>query len=368
MDPSLDREMRSKLFSTAFLQQRASADKTWLQALQAHKDEETRASQQAANGANSGSPFIRNDPGTLAARRCMELGGGELECVGKGFWTGLTDLVGLDAGSIGAVMSSEPAGVYLNGVFHQSGGLWVSFGRPGSATLNGCGKLVPVRLPYTSSQQSNQLLITFKNDPSQFIVSMGSDRSLSGPGAVDVKGQIITGTRKIWMQHYQNNIPVAGGYWTWEPIYADKTERCTISTLTIGPPAPEEKSQLMAGLTLMMNTMPVGPDGLRMSGRYLGQGGLALEFAADAVVLDCGAAHVKQPYTVENAPNQILINIKNGASPFTLALQSNGILTGSGNAAIAGRVVTGATQNALTYAPKTASCAIGTLAPQGGPR
>jgi len=54
--------MRSKLFSTAFLQQRASADKTWLQALQAHKDEETRASQQAANGANSGSPFIRNDP------------------------------------------------------------------------------------------------------------------------------------------------------------------------------------------------------------------------------------------------------------------------------------------------------------------
>ena len=368
MDPSLDREMRSKLFSTAFLQQRASADKTWLQALQAHKDEETRASQQAANGANSGSPFIRNDPGTLAARRCMELGGGELECVGKGFWTGLTDLVGLDAGSIGGVTSSEPAGVYLNAVFHQSGGLWLSFGQPGRATLNDCGKLVPVGLPYTISKQSNQLLITFKNDPSQFIVSMGSDRSLSGPGAVDVKGEIITGTRKIWMQHYQDNIPVAGGYWTWEPIYADKTERCTIGTLTIGPPAPQEKSQLMAGLTLMKNTMPVGPEGLRMSGRYLGQGGLALEFAADAVVLDCGAAHVKQPYTVENAPNQILINIKNGASPFTLALEPNGTLTGSGNAAIAGRVVTGATQNALAYAPKTASCAVGTLAPQGGPR
>jgi hypothetical protein len=295
----------------------------------------------------------------------MELGGGELECVGKGFWTGLTDLVGLDVGSIGAVMSSVPAGVYLNAVFHQSGGLWLSFGQPGRATLNSCGKLLPVGLPYTISKQSNQLLITFKNDPSQFSVSMGSDRSLSGPGAVDVKGEIITGTRKIWMQHYQDNIPVAGGYWTWEPIYADKTERCTISTLTIGPPAPQEKSQLIAGLTLMRNTMPVGPDGLRMSGRYLGQGGFALEFAADAVVLDCGAAHVRQPYTVENAPNQILINIKNDASPFTLALQSNGTLTGSGNAAIAGRVMTGATQNALTYAPKTASCAIGTLAPRG---
>ena len=84
MDPALDREMRSKLFSEAFLQQRANADKTWLQAYQAHKEEETRAGQQAANNANGGSPFIRNDPGTLAARRCVELGGSELECVGRG--------------------------------------------------------------------------------------------------------------------------------------------------------------------------------------------------------------------------------------------------------------------------------------------
>jgi len=73
-------------------------------------------------------------------------------------------------------------------------------------------------LPYTISKQSNQLLITFKNDPSQFIVSMGSDRSLFWSRSGDVKGEIITGTRKIWMQHYQDNIPVAGGYWTWEPI------------------------------------------------------------------------------------------------------------------------------------------------------
>jgi len=367
MDPSLDREMRSKLFSTAFLQQLASADKTWLQALQAHKDEETRASQQAANAANGGSPFIRNDPGTLATRRCMELGGSELECAGKGFLTGLTDLAHMAGVDIGAVKGPEFSGIVVNSLYQGAGGVWLTFAEQ-TFTLNGCGKLVPNGHSYTITKKGNQLLITVRNEPNQFVLSMGSDESLAGPGPVDVKGQIIAGTRKIWMQHYQDNIPVAGGYWTWEPIYADKTEHCTIGTLTIGPPAPQEKSQLMAGLTLMKNTMPVGPEGLRMSGRYLGQGGLALEFAADAVVLDCGAAHVKQPYTVENAPNQILINIKNGASPFTLALQSNGTLTGSGNAAIAGRVVTGATQNALTYAPKTASCAIGTLAPQGGPR
>jgi len=371
MDPALDREMRSKLFSTAFLQQRANADRTWLQALQAHKEQEIRASEEAVNAAKGGSPFIRNDPGTLAARRCMELGGSELECAGKGFWTGLTgltDLVGLDAGSIGVIKSSGPTGVFLNAVYQGPGGLWLNFGA-GSATLNGCGKLVPDAHSYTISKKPNQLLVTLQNDPSQFVLSMGNDGKLSGPGPIYVKGQIITGYRRIWMQEYHNGIPVGGGYWTSEPIYAPKTEQCTIATLAQAPPPPPEKNQLIAGLTSMMNSFtPQGPPGLRMSGKYVSQGGLMLEFAVDAEVMDCGAAHVKQPYTVENAPNQFLVHITNGPSPFTLALQPNGTLTGSGNAAIAGRLVTGATQNALTYASETASCAIGTLAPQGGSR
>ena len=369
MDPALDREMRSKLFSTAFLQQLASADKTWLQALQAHKDEETRASQQAANAANGGSPFIRNDPGTLATRRCMELGGSELECAGKGFLTGLTDLAHMAGVDIGAVKGPEFSGIVVNSLYQGAGGVWLTFAEQ-TFTLNGCGKLVPNGHSYTITKKGNQLLITVRNEPNQFVLSMGSDESLAGPGPVDVKGQIIAGTRKIWMQHYQDNIPVGGGYWTWEPIYADKTERCIISTLTIAPapPPPQEKNQVMAGLTVMMNKMPLGPVGLRMSGRYVGQGGLALEFGADAVVIDCGAAHVKQTYTVENAPERILINIKNDTSPFTVALQPNGTLTGSGNTAIAGRVMTGVTQNALTYAQKNASCAIGTLTPQGASR
>lgn len=369
MDPALDKEMRSKLFSTAFLQQRANADKTWLQALQAHKEQESRASELAANPAKGGSPFVRNDPGTLAARRCVELGGSELECVGKGFWTGLMDMAGVAGVDMNPVKASEPTGVVLNGGYQDSGGLWLNFA-PGSASLNGCGKLVPNGHSYAISKRPNQLLIILKNDPSQFVLSMGSDGKLSGPGPVDVKGEIITGYRRIWMQEYHNGIAVAGGgYWTSEPIYAPKTERCTIATLAQAPPPPPEKNPLINELTSMMNSVtPQGPPGLRMSGRYVSQGGLTLEFAADAVVIDCGAAHVKDPYTVENAPNQILVNIKNGTSPFTLELQSNGTLTGSGNAAIAGRVATGATQNAITYAPKTASCAIGTLTPQGGSR
>jgi hypothetical protein len=103
-----------------------------------------------------------------------------------------------------------------------------------------------------------------------------------------------------------------------------------------------------------------------MTGRYTNQGELALEFAEDGVILDCGAAHVKQPYTAENAATQILIMVKNGSSPFTLALQPNGTLSGSGTADVAGRVVTGSSGNALTYASKNARCAIGTLTPKTG--
>jgi hypothetical protein len=99
-----------------------------------------------------------------------------------------------------------------------------------------------------------------------------------------------------------------------------------------------------------------------MSGHYMGQGGLVLEFAADSVVLDCGAAHVKQSYSVENAATQILVNVKNGSSPFTFGFQSNGTLVGSGTTDIAGRVATGANDTALTYG-KNAHCAIGTLTP-----
>ena len=78
------------------------------------------------------------------------------------------------------------------------------------------------------------------------------------------------------------------------------------------------------------------------------------------------AAHVRQPYVVENTPNQLLVTVNNGASPFTLAVQPNGTLAGSGSADVVGRVVTGSTQNEITYASKTGRCAIGTVVPKGG--
>jgi len=318
----------------------------------------------SANPEASGSPFVRNDPGSLAARRCVELGGSELECIGKGFWTGLTDMVGINPAEISG---PEHAGVFMNGLYQGASGLGFSFGLD-TVSLTGCGQLIPDSHAYTITKQANQLLINVKSLPSSFVLTMGNDGRLTGPGAIDVKGQIITGYKRVWMQEYRNGVLVPGsGYWDNQPIYGPKTERCTIGNLAQAPPPAPDKNPLTSGITSAINSvMHTGPSGLRMNGHYLSQGGLALEFAADAVVLDCGAAHVRQPYDVENTPNQILVRVKNGTSPLTLAVQSNGTLAGSGTAEVVGRVVTGSTQNEITYAAKTARCEIGTLAPKGG--
>jgi hypothetical protein len=319
LDSALDREMHIKLFTSAFLLQLGGADKARNQWYQAHLDQEKRASEEAAKEAKGGSPFVRNDPGTLAARRCVELGGSELECIGKGLWTGWTDLVGFDAGALG---SSKFAGVILNGWYQGGAGLGLNFGSE-SLSLNGCGKLVPNDHSYTITKKPNQVLINVKSEPTAFVLSMKNDGSLSGPGTIDVKGQIIAGYRNIWMQEYKNNIAVPGrGYWTQEPIYAPKTERCTIGTLAQASPLAPDKNPLTRDLTAAIDVvMAAGPPGLRMSGQFI--------------------------------------------APFTLTVQPNGTLLGSGNADVAGRVVTGSTQNALTYAPKNARCAIGTLTPKG---
>lgn len=377
LDSALDREMHVKLFSSEFLLELGGADKARNQWYQAHIEEEKRQSEQAraqaAGTQGGGSPFIRNDPGTLAARRCVELGGSALECVGKGLWGGMMDLAGLPADTSISVIGggSSMSGVVMNGQYNGSSGVWINFAKD-SVTVSGCGKLVPDVLSYTLTKKANQVLLNVKNEPSPFVFSMESDKKLNGPGPIDIKGQIIVGYNDVFMQEYINGVPQAGGscagrcgYWVHDPIYGPKTERCGIGSFGQAPSAPPDKSGLINSLTSAIDTvMHNGPTGLRMTGKYANAGGLALEFEDDGVTIDCGAAHVKQAYVVENGASQIMVTVKNGAVPFTLAAQANGTLTGSGNADVNGRVVTGATGDAITYAPRNARCAIGTLTPK----
>jgi hypothetical protein len=72
--------------------------------------------------------------------------------------------------------------------------------------------------------------------------------------------------------------------------------------------------------------VPTSEPGLRAIGKYSSASGLLLDFGGDAVTLDCGQAHVKAPYTVENTPARFVVNIQNSGGPFTLAVAPDNTL------------------------------------------
>jgi hypothetical protein len=108
------------------------------------------------------------------------------------------------------------------------------------------------------------------------------------------------------------------------------------------------------------NTVP----GLRLAGTYAGDGGMKIEFRDDSATVECGEARDAEAYSVQPAGGQFAVKLQHGTTPFVLMLQPNGTLVGSGMVDVAGRVVTGSSGNEITYAPRNARCALGTLSPR----
>src|SRR6185437_10332857 len=94
---------------------------------------------QQAQAQTTNAQGLSNDPTAVATRRCLELGGDNLACVGKGLGSGLMDMI---TGGTGLESITGPgrAGVVLSGTYGGGVATNVSFGGD-SGTLNGCGKL-----------------------------------------------------------------------------------------------------------------------------------------------------------------------------------------------------------------------------------
>jgi len=60
----------------------------------------------------------------------------------------------------------------------------------------------------------------------------------------------------------------------------------------------------------------------------------------------------------------MLITFQNSAAPFSLKLQPDGSLFGSGTVPLAGRVIVGQDANGPIFAPRSGSCHLGTLIAQ----
>src|SRR2546430_7651330 len=68
----------------------------------------------------SGANGLSNDPTAVATRRCLELGGSNGGCMGKGFMSGFMDLLGVNTATKEAISGSGRAGVVLNGLYKNA--------------------------------------------------------------------------------------------------------------------------------------------------------------------------------------------------------------------------------------------------------
>ena len=124
---------------------------------------------------------------------------------------------------------------------------------------------------------------------------------------------------------------------------------------------------MIGALTGMMASVaPPSEPGLRMSGKYAGPSGLLLDFGGDAVTLDCRQAHVKQSYTVENAPAELLIHVHNSGGPLTLAVAARRHSSRLRQPTVNGRLVSGMQGDSVTFTPASSTCEVSTLGPATG--
>jgi len=346
----------------------AAGERRYQQEMQQYKQD--RAAQQAADKQIFGTQGLSDDPTAVAARRCLELGGSTLGCMGKGLSAGIMDLAGFGADAQESLMGPGRAGVVLKGLYKNSSTVTALNFDDASVSLNGCGKLADDAHNYSLEKRSGLVRITIDNEPSPIVLTMRPDGGLVGPGMIDVKGRIIVGY--FTSTHYENGVATGT---TSTPDYRPAMGRCVVGALVKPPNPPSRPSaaqsasdgSAIGALTGMIGSFvpDAGEVGLRMTGKY-GGGNLLLDFSGNSLVLDCGQAHVRQPYTVENTSNALLVHVQNSAGPFTLAVQPDNSLRGAGSTTVNGRLVSGMSGDNVTFAPHSETCDVGTFRPKTG--
>jgi hypothetical protein len=394
-------EMYDKLFSPAFMAEYRKVDHSVNASYQAHLDQEAHAAERQQQAAQAAASGMRNDAGSVKMRRCLEAGRSETECLSQGLAAGMDELTGGLMGQLNKAMT-PPTGLRFSGNFSGTG-FGVSFDDQ-SATVY-CGTLQPMVSGYKVNR-GQQISVTIGINPKPVTVVLRPDGKLVGPGLVPVAGVVSAGgshasgpagpSASAYDTHpvtttqekqisageareygvgevHQNGAEYsvtttqaagASSDTSWAKPRAaapvvPKTERCNVTTLT-GKPV----TKLLAAMTQVMgasaskgDTIPVG---LRMYGKY-GSQGMNIDFAGDLATLECGRARAAETYTVENSGGHITIHVQNQAGPFSLTMQPDGTLVGSGNVDVAGKVLTGHNGNQMIYQAVNGRCALGML-------
>jgi hypothetical protein len=300
-----------------------------------------------------------------------------MACLGKGMGAGLMGLIGM--GSMDDITgTSGPTGVVLGGLYKASSGASLSFNDTAVSSVD-CGKAIPAGYPYTIEKQPGRVRIRVSSEPTRYALTVRPDGGLTGPGPIDITNNIIIGYNTVTTTQMVNGNRAIlnqcnGPCQTTqsEPVYGPKTEHCSIGSLSAPPkPAPSsaQPSGDDAGILGMMtefgNTgeMNINAEGgFRIVGKYA-SGPLLLDFTSTSVILDCGQAHVRDTYTVENAPGSFIIHIANSGGPINLAVVSDDTLQGTGSATINGKLVAGMNGDNVTFRAHAETCPLATFHP-----
>jgi hypothetical protein len=305
-----------------------------------------------------------NDPTTMAARRCVELGGTTAQCMASGLGVGLQSLIGINTD---AMTSSGVTGPVMFGSYKAANGLTIAFNDSG-VDISGCGSMVQGGHSVTMQPSGSTLLLKIDNRPQPLQMTLGADGKLTGPASQDITGQKITG--------YLVTTNLKTGASVRNPNYGPDTEHCNVGTLLPGPPSAPPQGAVnsifgaiaAAGALVGANSQSDVPKqvmispGPRMAGTFASADGLKIQFSDGGAVIDCAQAHVAAKYSVAISGSSIRATVRNGTSPFTLALGANGTLGGTGTTTVNGKLMTALDSNSdPILTPTSATCPVGTL-------
>ena len=329
--------------------------------------------------------------GNAALQACLESGRSQAQCLGDNLHKEFMQMEGPLFG-----VNRRPTGLRMGGSY-TTGRFTIAFDAWMATLACGGGSL---KLPYAVRLAGNRLTIDVQRPAKPMDFMMRPDGNLAGPGPFDMPvlvqaansgGRAPTYQTETHTTTQQTQIPAADvpnhaiGEVQQNGMEYSVTQQTTTTTSEPAWPAPqytapgaiknvrcdaalmrptstysasEALTQLMGG---QPSKLPQLPPGLRLSGTYAAPGGVRIEFRDDSATLQCGEAHVAEAYAVQDSGGRITVRVQNGSQPLMLALQPNGALTGSGSVQVNGRVIAGRRGNEILYAPRTASCNIGTM-------
>jgi hypothetical protein len=370
----INKEIDSKLLSaSAVAEDRANVHTMYEQRKEQNdaiirQNERYKAQAAAAAADPRGRMVMSNDPTSVTLRRCLELGGNQLDCVGKGFSKGLFAIFGVD-NEVLFGSKAQRTGLAVSGIYQSTGGISLGFSED-EVDINGCGQLRTAGGGYTVTPRGKEYVIQVLSKPRPFLVAMGADGNMVGPGPTDVEGLVQVGERHYTVTTRRvSDWQVVGSHDETEPVYGTKTERCKIGPAlrSTGPAVAGGMVNLFTAMSAAMgntsaqDAVKTYPAGVRMLGAYADPGGLKITFALEGAVLDCREAHVGRQYIVQNDGSSVHVVIDNAGTPITLTIRPDASLVGNGTVDVAGRLMTGMAGTEVTFRPVRASCPVGTL-------